>query len=86
MERIARTGLWAVLAFAVVAWIARRFLDADNAALLSTVVVLLLLVAVPLGIFVARHPREIPRTGDRLFDEEIDRVLRQRSEKSKKNP
>jgi hypothetical protein len=84
IERIARTGLVAVVGFAVAAWILRRFLGTNGASSLNTFVVLLLLIAVPVGVFVARSPREISQTGDQPLDDEIDKLLHDRAEKAKK--
>jgi hypothetical protein len=81
-ERIARAALWAILSLAVLVWLVRRYIDGAEVALLNSLVIVLLLIALPIGIFVARHPREIPRTGDSLIDDEIDSVLRRRSDKN----
>ena len=83
-ERVARILLWAIVAIAALAWVVRRFLDSEGVALLNNLVALLLLVAIPLGFYVVRHPREMPRTGDKLFEEEIDKIMQERSAKKEK--
>lgn len=79
VERLARILLWSLLSIAFITWVAERFVSPGLDPILHNIVLVALFIGVPVGILVARRPRQIERTGDRAFDDAIERMMDEES-------
>jgi len=64
---------------AVFGFVARRVVGTDSMGVLEAILAVLAVLALGLGYWAAKTPREISSFGDPTLDAEIDRTLRRRA-------
>jgi hypothetical protein len=85
-EQIRRAYKWVLLSTVVAGlllWVLDKVWSSEFATIGLSILVCIVVLALPVGLYLEKVPEEIEYTGDQVFDDEIDRVLRERESKKK---